>query len=173
MRTLPQRRLRTWVIGGSSPSRRWLIHRLAGGSAPWFTLGSERLLLAAVVLDVRDSPVRETDGLEEQRLAHAPVVCDPVDADDEAVAAGRDELGRAGTAVARPRLESRSLSVEDRPGLVGAPSARGAFPPEEAALDPAPLGVRLEQAGEQRDVALVRGLVGLPDHSVGVTRHMA
>jgi hypothetical protein len=54
--------------------------------------GLERLLLAPVVLDVRDLGVADGDELEGEGLLAGSVRGDPVDADNERSLAGFDEL---------------------------------------------------------------------------------
>jgi hypothetical protein len=49
---------------------------------------------------VHDPSVADAHGLEDQGLAQRPVVSDPVDADDEPVVVGGNELGRVRTVVA-------------------------------------------------------------------------
>jgi hypothetical protein len=56
-------------------------------------------------VDLVDAAVSDADGLEGGWFALAPVVADPVDADDDAVVADGDELGRADALVAGSLLE--------------------------------------------------------------------
>ena len=58
-----------------------------------------------VVVDLVDAPVADADGLEGGWFALAAVVADPVDADDDAVVADGDELGRADALVSGSLLE--------------------------------------------------------------------
>jgi hypothetical protein len=57
------------------------------------------------VVDLVDASVAHADGLEDDGFALAAVGADPVDADDDSVFAGRDELGRADALVAGSLLE--------------------------------------------------------------------
>jgi hypothetical protein len=109
---------------------------------------AEGAVFRAVVLDVGDPPFANLNGMEDERVALAAVVSDPVHADYEAILAGRDELGCACTLMAGARNELRSNRVENLTGLVGAASARRLAPPKEAAFDASPLGIRAEQLNE-------------------------
>jgi hypothetical protein len=113
------------------------------------------VFLVSVVLDVRDVAVLHGDVLEDEGLAAAAVVSDPVNAGYERVLAGFDEFVGSYPSVARPAGCPLRLLLEDRPGLVGALSAGGFAPPEEAALDAPPNRVRREQSRERFRVAVV------------------
>lgn len=62
-------------------------------------------MLVVVVVDFVDAPFADADGLEDDWFALASVVADPVEADDDSVGAGRDELGRADAVVSGSLLE--------------------------------------------------------------------
>jgi hypothetical protein len=95
------------------------------------------VLLALVVLDVRDVSVVESDELEDERIAPS-VLSDPVDADDERVLAGMNEFVGADSGVAGASGRRFLLLLEDRPGLFRTLSARRPSPPEEAVFDATP-----------------------------------
>jgi hypothetical protein len=115
--------------------------------------------------------VPDSHVLEDERLAAAPVLGDPVNADDESVSAGLDELLGASPVVAGPTANILYLTLEDRPGLLGPLSAGRFSPPEEAALDPAPDRVASKQRGQRVGIALVQRFVRPPNQLEVSGRH--
>jgi len=117
------------------------------------------VLLSLVVLDVGDVSVVEGHELDDERIATASVLSDPVDADDERALCGFDEFVGADSAVAGASGRLLLLLLEDRPGLFRPSSARRPSPPEEAAFDAAPDGVGPEETSQRLRISLVQSRV--------------
>jgi hypothetical protein len=113
------------------------------------------VLFAPVVLYVRDVSVVDGDELEDERIAPASVLSDPVDADDERALRGFDELVGSDSGVAGPPGRPLLLLLEDRPGLFRSLSTRCPPPPEEPAPDAPPDGVGPEQRSQRLGISLV------------------